>query len=176
MSTVTILAGFALMLFLPCLVAYFSYREPANRPAAVRVEDHSQPLDAGLPAQFALADTTLAELAADPSLLDLPRRATRMVEHAGKSGEMALAEVAPQPTRKSPQAHHEHHATESHRTRIQRSEMEALVANAAAARAQAHALAANARLAVAKADAAEAEATAAETAAAAALDQVFRAA
>jgi hypothetical protein len=171
MSTFTILAGFALMLFLPCIVAYFSYRDPARKTGAVA--EYDSILDPIVSTQIASQAEPAEENAAEQPVLDIPKRSSKTAEPAGKPTEMISPAIVPHPAHKPQQAHQ---SPQSHEARIQRSEMEALIANAAAARAQAHALAANARLAVAKADAADAAATAAEAAAAVALNQVLRAA
>jgi hypothetical protein len=167
MSTLTILAGFALMVFLPCALAYFSYRDPVRK--TVPLADYDSMFASIARVDLELPVEGAEEAAVEQSLLDIPKRAGKAPEPASKPVKTSSPTIVPQPMQKP-------HQAETHMARIQRAEMEALVAEAAAARAQAHALAANARLAAARAEAADAEATAAEAAAEAARDQALRAA
>jgi hypothetical protein len=156
MTTISVLVGFALMLFLPCALTVISSRKENNR------EDGYHSINP-VPVVDPVATTRAA----------LPSYPAQIVTDA-----IVPLDITPQSFGK-PQAIDA--GTPSSRKKIREArilcnEIEALLASAAVARAQADAFAAKARLAAAKAEAAEADASEAEAAAAAAIEQVRRAA
>jgi hypothetical protein len=159
MSTFTILAGFALMLFLPCAVAMLGSRD--NSDSTAYSDRNIDPIARLRIAQPIKPPAEVATVQTQPEKED-----TKPVVQTPEA--ITQKEVV-DPTIPN-------RVQKTHQARILRNEMEALMASAAAARAQADALAANARLAAAKAEAADAEATAAEAAAAEAIQEMRRAA
>ncbi len=151
MTTLPVLVGFALMLFLPCAIAVFSSRDR---------DDDS-----------AYSDRAVAPL--------IDTRLTQVVQTTAAPAPQALTdgaslEAVPSSNVSDPAL--PGRTMKFHQALILRNEIEALMAAAVAARAQADALAANARLAAAKAEAADAEAIAAEELATAAIHEIRRAA
>jgi hypothetical protein len=154
MTTLFILVGFAIMLFLPCAVALLGSLEHEDNSSAYsdRIVDPivrsrvPQTLETSTNAQVETTQTPIA-----------PARV------ASLQREKITDPVASR-------------AQKFHLVRALRNEVEALLAHAAAARAQADALVANAYLATAQAEAADAQATLAEEAASAAIQEMRRAA
>jgi hypothetical protein len=186
MSTVTILVGFALMLFLPCAVAFFGGRDPKPSDEAVLspvLDPIFEPVINTRVGQF--IEPSEEETALQP-LVDIPRRRSKINEPSISDSQLTEPPIKATKRPSKPTEITQPNVTDpilpnrnqqkNHQARIQRSEMEALVATAAAARAQAEALAAKARLATAKAEAADADAIEAEAAAAAAIQEMRRAA
>jgi hypothetical protein len=164
MSALTILAGFALMLFLPCAFAFIGSREPEQDTASEyrdRIVINSGAREAASPGSAAQpvavkTGAPLLRIATFP----LIRRLVGKESDSWSAGSKNPVQPPLQTT-----AH-----------RVLQTEIEALQAQAVAARAHAEALAANARAAAAKAEAAAEEATAAEMRAAAAASDIRRAA
>jgi hypothetical protein len=165
MSTLTILVGFALMLFLPCAVAMMGSRDTDETSAyADRLVD---PLVQSRVEERLILTTAVSPHSEDQGVSAFPSTTTPNAHVSPKfpTSEFEVTDpILPNRTQKT------------HQARILRNEIEALMAAAAAARAQADALAANARLADAKAEAADAQALAAEEAAAVAIQEMRRAA
>ena len=168
MSTVAILVGFALMLFLPVVIAVMRVREQ---------DDDLDALDAETGYGEELVETrVIARFHRSVLVEDVaPAGAASGLAAAGFAGgydddfeELESGDVSdPLAMGRGPRA-------ES--TRVERAEMDALQAQAVAARARANALAAMARAALARAEEADVEAELLEREAAVATEDVRRAA
>ncbi len=152
MSTLAILVGFILMLFLPCAITLLGSRE----------EDDG---------------SSYSDRVIDPIIR---ARVVQTVETAPERASTRSITVSSTPFESSDSAAEDPivpgRLQKALHARMLHDEMEALSAIAAAARAQADALAASARLAAAKAEAAETQAVIAEAAAATAIHTIRHAA
>ncbi len=162
MSTVAILVGFALMLFLPVVIAVMRVREQ---------DDDLDALDAEMGYSEEAVETRVIARFHRSVLVEETAPAAQAVAPVGYDAEFEELESGdvsdPLAVGRGPRG-------ES--TRVERAEMDALQAQAVAARARANALAAMARAALARAEEADVEAELLEREAAVATEDVRRAA